>query len=113
MPVSLSPERIAACIGAAPRQRGNKDAWTLRQPCFGRSRITCGNIDPYAATIIKSACKSEISLMTSVSLSDSGWHTIMFSRSANSLTALALTFLPRPAGRSGCVKTASGMMPES
>jgi hypothetical protein len=29
------------------------------------------------------------------------------------LTGLALSFLPLPAGRSGCVKTASGVTPES
>ena len=35
MPVSESPARMAACIGAAPRQRGNRLAWMLRQPRAG------------------------------------------------------------------------------
>ncbi|PAV66579.1 hypothetical protein WR25_05656 [Diploscapter pachys] len=45
-PVSASPARIARCTGAAPRQRGNNEPWTLRQPCFGASRIACGNNSP-------------------------------------------------------------------
>ena len=36
MPVSLSPARIARCIGAAPRQRGNREAWIFRQPWRGK-----------------------------------------------------------------------------
>jgi hypothetical protein len=34
-PVSASPARIARWIGAAPRQRGSSEAWTLRQPSRG------------------------------------------------------------------------------
>ena len=36
-PVVVIPARIAAWIGAAPRQRGKADACTLRQPCVGMS----------------------------------------------------------------------------
>ncbi len=34
-PVSISPARMARSIGAAPRQRGNSEAWTLKQPSRG------------------------------------------------------------------------------
>ena len=33
-------------IGAAPRQRGSSEAWTLMQPRSGASRIGCGRISP-------------------------------------------------------------------
>ena len=36
-PVSASPARIARWTGAAPRQRGSSEPWTLRQPCRGAS----------------------------------------------------------------------------
>ena len=45
-PVSRSPARIARWIGAAPRQRGSSEAWTLRQPRRGASRIGVGRISP-------------------------------------------------------------------
>ena len=34
-PVSRSPARMACWIGAAPRQRGSSEAWTLIMPCGG------------------------------------------------------------------------------
>jgi hypothetical protein len=46
MPVSASPARIAAWIGAAPRQRGSSEAWMLRQPRRGASSIGLGRIRP-------------------------------------------------------------------
>ena len=36
MPVSASPAMMARWMGAAPRQRGNSEAWPLRQPSRGR-----------------------------------------------------------------------------
>ena len=45
-PVSASPARIAAWIGAAPRQRGSRLAWMFRQPRRGASSIACGRISP-------------------------------------------------------------------
>ena len=45
-PVTASPAMIARCTGAAPRQRGSSEAWTLRQPSRGASRIACGRISP-------------------------------------------------------------------
>ena len=45
-PVSASPARIARWIGAAPRQRGSRDAWTLRHPSRGASSTARGRISP-------------------------------------------------------------------
>jgi hypothetical protein len=45
-PVSVSPARIARWMGAAPRQRGSREAWILRQPNRGASRIAFGKIKP-------------------------------------------------------------------
>jgi len=36
-------------MGAAPRQRGSREAWTLIAPWRGTSRSACGKISPYAA----------------------------------------------------------------
>jgi hypothetical protein len=46
MPVSLSPAWIARWIGAAPRHRGNKDAWPFKQPNRGMAKIVAGNNSP-------------------------------------------------------------------
>ena len=46
MPVSVSPARIAAWIGAAPRQRGSRLAWMFRQPRRGASSIGLGQDQP-------------------------------------------------------------------
>ena len=46
MPVWASPARIAAWIGAAPRQRGSRLAWMFRQPRRGASSIAGGRISP-------------------------------------------------------------------
>ena len=45
-PVAASPASIARWIGAAPRQRGRSDPWTLRQPWRGASRIAFGRMRP-------------------------------------------------------------------
>ena len=45
-PLSASPARIAAWIGAAPRQRGSSEAWMFRQPRLGASSIGRGRISP-------------------------------------------------------------------
>jgi hypothetical protein len=43
---SASPARMAAWIGAAPRQRGSRLAWMFRQPRRGASSMACGRISP-------------------------------------------------------------------
>ena len=45
-PVSLSPASMARWIGAAPRQRGSREAWMLMQPSRGMSSTACGRIKP-------------------------------------------------------------------
>ena len=45
-PVSLSPAMMARWIGAAPRQRGSSEAWMLKHPASGISRIERGRIMP-------------------------------------------------------------------
>ena len=45
-PVSASPARIARWIGAAPRQRGRSEPWTLRHPRRGASSTDLGRINP-------------------------------------------------------------------
>src|SRR3712207_7758041 len=65
MPVSASPARIAAEIGAAPRWRGNNEAWTFRQPSGGRSSTSRRRIRPYAATTITSRSEEHTSELQS------------------------------------------------
>ena len=45
-PVRLSPARIARATGAAPRQRGSSEAWTLRQPRRGNASTSGGSSRP-------------------------------------------------------------------
>ena len=45
-PVSLSPAMMARLMGAAPRQCGRSEAWTLKQPKRGASRIGLGQDQP-------------------------------------------------------------------
>ena len=45
-PLTSSPARIARWIGAAPRQRGRSEAWTLTQPALGASRIALRKDQP-------------------------------------------------------------------
>ena len=45
-PVTSSPASIARWIGAAPRQRGSSEAWTLRQPWRGSASSHGGRIRP-------------------------------------------------------------------
>ena len=56
-PVCESPAMIARWIGAAPRQRGSKEACKFKHPSLGASRIGIGSIRPYAATIATSAAR--------------------------------------------------------
>ena len=49
---------MAACTGAAPRQRGSSEPWMLMQPSGGRSSTAGRRICPKAATTIRSGCPS-------------------------------------------------------
>ena len=37
---------LLKAMGAAPRQRGNSDAWIFRHPLAGASSTHCGKISP-------------------------------------------------------------------
>ena len=54
IPVFLSPFKTAHCIGAAPLYFGSNEPCTFIHPSFGMSRISFGNIFPYATTHITS-----------------------------------------------------------
>jgi hypothetical protein len=45
-PVSVSPASIARWIGAAPRQRGSREACTFQQPRRGIASTAGGRIRP-------------------------------------------------------------------
>ena len=45
-PVCASPAMIARCTGAAPRQRGNSEAWRLKAPASVASSARCGRMRP-------------------------------------------------------------------
>ena len=46
-PATLNDQAARAELaGAAPRQRGKSEAWTLMQPCRGVWRTCCGRINP-------------------------------------------------------------------
>ncbi len=57
-PVVESPLRMAACTGAAPRQRGNSEPWILMQPKGGRSSTAGRRICPKAATTMSSGAQA-------------------------------------------------------
>ncbi len=45
-PVKASPAMIARWIGAAPRQRGSREACRLNEPSLGASSTSAGRIWP-------------------------------------------------------------------
>src|SRR6185295_6440207 len=47
---------IAHWMGAAPRQRGSSEAWTLTHPSRGAESTSPGSMRPYAATTATSSC---------------------------------------------------------
>ena len=64
-------------------------------------------MSPYATTIITSALNAASCCCAASFFSDDGWHTVRSARSAISFTGLACSLRPLPAGRSGCVYTAT------
>ncbi len=106
-PVSVSPASIARWIGAAPRQRGSNEACTFQQPCVGAASTAFGKINPYATTTIRSASSARNVANASGERSVCGWKTGMPRAIASSLTGEGVNPRPRPAGRSGCVYTAT------
>ena len=45
-PDQASPDMMARWMGAAPRQRGSSEAWTLKQPSRGASSTGFGSSRP-------------------------------------------------------------------
>ena len=105
-PVSASPAMIARSIGAAPRQRGSSDGWTFTSS----NALSSGsfNIAPNAQTMTTSGAASAIRATASGALTSSGWNRSRPSARATSATGGAVSFRPRPAGRSGRVTTRTG-----
>ena len=103
-PVTASPARMAHWMGAAPRWRGSREAWTLMAPSRGTWSTAAGRIFPYATTTSRSGRQAR-SCSTTASSSRSGWSTGMPYSAATALTGGAAGSSPRPWGRSGWVMT--------
>src|SRR5437667_6392432 len=110
-PVSSSPVMIARSIGAAPRQRGSSDGWTLSMKCS----LSSGSLSsaPNAQTATASGFSAAIRARASSLLTLSGWSTAMPSSRAFSATGGGVRRRPRPAGRSGRVTTSEGRCGEA
>src|ERR1700730_16919158 len=105
-PVSLSPARIACAIGAAPRQRGSRDACTLIAPNRSRCSSGSGRICPYAATTMASGAFARMASMAPGSRIRAGVNTSIPASAATSRTGRGAG-APRLPGRSGCDTTAT------
>src|ERR1700730_2464458 len=105
-PVSSSPARIACAMGAAPRQRGSRDACTLIAPKRGRSSRGSGRICPYAATTMTSGAVDRMASTAPVSRMRDGASTSIPACAATSRIGRGAG-APRLPGRSGCVTTAT------
>ena len=113
-PVVVSPSSMALTTGDGPRYFGSSDGCMFRQPSLGSSSISVGRNKPYAATMMASGASRASCAAASVSSrSDAGWKTGMPRSSANVLTGGGVRRRPRPARRSGCVKTPATLCPAS
>ena len=65
-PLSLSPDSIALCTGAAPRNLGNSEKWRLIHPCFGIDRVCAGRMRPYPIVINRSKSDRALSISATV-----------------------------------------------
>ena len=108
IPVSVSPARIACATGAAPRQRGSSDAWTLIARPSTRASSAPGMRLPYAAQM-STAGRSARTASSSTPRRRAGWSTVRPSSAARCATA-ERRIRPRWAGRSGWVTTPARMI---
>jgi hypothetical protein len=110
-PVSSSPASIARSIGAAPRQRGSSEGWTLSISCCERS----GSFKsaPNAQMQTTSGSARAMRARACSSFTFSGWNSSIASRPAASATGGCPSFRPRPRGRSGRVTTSTGRCADS
>ena len=106
-PVSSSPLRIAAGIGAAPRYFGSNEGWTFNAPCGASRSARRFNSSPYATTTSRSGATASMTSSASSDRSDSGWNRRRPRLRAASAIGGAVSRRPRPAGRLGCVTTSS------
>ena len=97
---------IARSIGAAPRQRGSSDGWTLRSSyrLSSGSRISA----PYAQTATASGSAAAIRSSASSSWSRAGWISSRPRSRAADATGGGASLRPRPRGASGRVTTSAG-----
>ena len=93
-PVSVSPFKMAECIGDAPLYFGSREECTFIIPYFGISIISLGIILPYATTTIKSGFISFILLITSSSFILFGCIISMLLSSPNCLTGEYIILFP-------------------
>ena len=105
-PVRSSPAMIARSIGAAPRQRGSSEGWTLRIGCAesNGSRISW----PKAQTAATSGRASPIRASASESLTLAACSSSISSSRAASATGGGCVLRPLPLGRSGGATTSRG-----
>ncbi len=102
-PVASSPAMIARSIGAAPRQRGNSDGWTLSIGCSESSGSLISA--PNAHTTTAPGDAAAIRSRAASSLTESGWLVSIPRSRAVSRTGGEASLRPRPRGRSGRVTT--------
>ena len=100
-PVTASPAMIARWIGAAPRQRGNNEAWTLKQPSRGASSTSATRIWPNATTTAASRFRAWKSAIASGVFIEAGVRTIRPCDSAKACTGEGCRVWPRPRGAGG------------
>ena len=93
-PVSTSPAMIARSIGAAPRQRGRREGWTLKISRADSSGSLMSA--PKAQTTAIPARAPWIRASASGVLIEVGWHTSSPSSRALNTTGGALSLRPRP-----------------
>ena len=106
-PVSASPAMIARSIGAAPRQRGSSDGWTLSSSSSesSGSRISW----PKAQTTPSSGSAARIAAIASApSVASVLQQPDARARAAAAAAGTGATRRPRPCRRSGGVTTSSG-----
>src|SRR5690349_16097316 len=85
----------------------------LIAPCVAQRRIGAGRMRPYAATTTTSAPSVLNRASTSGARRVCGCSTRSLCRSASCLTGLGVPRMPRPEGRSGCVRTRAISCPAS
>ncbi len=105
-PVRPSPAMIARSIGAAPRQRGSSEGWTLRISCSESSGSLISA--PKAHTTTARGRAWVIAALASGSLTFCGCSSAIPRERALAATGGDVRRRPRPLGRSGRVITSAG-----